>query len=663
MASFYYRITTIIVVLTLLFSQYSLSKEKPRKLKRKARRAYIKQDYYKAKELYEKYIELKPEKYDKIYILAELQRLTRDYKKARENYAKLAAKKNIDYPLASYFAAISFQMTAEYAIADSFYNVFLNSRSKNIYDRKYRKLSEIGLQSCAISDSLINSPVEVAIIHLDTSINKAYSEFSPIPVNENTFWFASLQSDTLLPSGTAKRKQFYKAEKISNLWKNAGLLEEKFNDLSFSNGNGCFSPYGDRFYLARCEKNLNDIKICNIYVSEYEKNEWQKPKILPAHVNHLDFNSTQPTIGRYSKHKDKEILYFVSNRPGGRGGFDIWYTIFNKRKKTYTEARNLGSDINSIGDELAPFYDIRTGAMYFSSDGYPGLGGLDIYKSYGEKKNWTKPAQIGYPLNSSYDDLYFTTMNKEYGFFVSNRDGGVSFRNQNCCDDIYSFRYTAFIHFAIKGSVYELIDDTTKRSLENTLISIYMIDRETEEEILILENECDENGDYLIDVDVGYKYKIIASKEDYFSKSKKINTENIDYSDTLINDLILQKIPKKPIKLENIYFDFDSAELLAKAKSSIDTTLLVIMNDNPEMNIKIEAHTDSKGNDAFNMDLSKRRAKSITDYLLKKGINKNRLISEGFGETQPIAPNKNPDGSDKPEGRQLNRRIEFRVIN
>ena len=179
----------------------------------------------------------------------------------------------------------------------------------------------------------------------------------------------------------------------------------------------------------------------------------------------------------------------------------------------------------------------------------------------------------------------------------------------------------------------------------------------------VLENECDENGDYLIDVDVGYKYKIIASKEDYFSKSKKINTENIDYSDTLINDLILQKIPKKPIKLENIYFDFDSAELLAKAKSSIDTTLLVIMNDNPEMNIKIEAHTDSKGNDAFNMDLSKRRAKSITDYLLKKGINKNRLISEGFGETQPIAPNKNPDGSDKPEGRQLNRRIEFRVIN
>ena len=162
-------------------------------------------------------------------------------------------------------------------------------------------------------------------------------------------------------------------------------------------------------------------------MSEKKEGKWAKPILLPTHVNSFDFTSTQPAVGSYSKNMGWEIVYFVSDRPGGKGGDDIWYTTYKKHDKSFTEARTVGSKINGPGDENTPFYDSKQRILYFSSDSYPGYGGLDILKSSGERKNWTIPENMDAPINSSYDDIYYVNLNSERGYFASNRDGGIAF--------------------------------------------------------------------------------------------------------------------------------------------------------------------------------------------------------------------------------------------
>ena len=215
--------------------------------------------------------------------------------------------------------------------------------------------------------------------------------------------------------------------------------------------------------------------------------------------------------------------------------------------------------------------------------------------------------------------------------------------------------------------VVELFDVESKdksqyQSLPDATVKLYIIDEDLEEDILIEEMTSDNVGHFFTDIEVGRLYKIVVSKEKYFNKSYEFDTRKIDYSDTLYQQFVLQKIPEKPIVLENIYFEFDSDVLLDSAKVSIDTTLIVLLNDNPNLKIRIQAHTDSKGKDAYNLNLSKKRAASIVRYLILKGINKRNLISEGYGENNPVAPNNHPDGTDNPEGRQMNRRVEFVVV-
>ena len=650
-----------LLIFTIPFS--SVSQKKVRKIKKMANKAYSSGDFYTAKFYYEKYCNKKPDKLKYKKRLAELQYYTRDYRKARVNYRDLYEKDPQEYIMASYFAARSFQMTSMYDSAIFYYNAFLKDYKKDLVDRRFKKLSKIGIEGCEYAIQHKDSLLKVAIIHLDTSINKAYNEFSPVPIDENTLWFAGIRSDTLIKNDEKIHKQFFVAKKIDNKWINYGLLNTGFNEPSMTTGNGSMSPSGKRFYFTRCEKNLYEKKICRIYVSEKTVDNWTEPVELPSHVNSYEFTSTQPAVGTYSKSAGKEIIYFVSDRPGGKGGFDIWYTIYNKQKNTFTEAKTIGSKINGPGDEKTPFYDSKQRILYFSSDSYPGYGGLDIFKSSGEKRNWTSPVNLDLPINSSFDDVYFINLNREKGYFVSNRDGGIAFKNENCCDDLYSFRWTEFIHFAINGTVVEMQDDENDYSnLSDANVALYVIDKELEDDILIDELSSDSSGSFFYDIEVGRLYKIVVSKDNYFNKSYEFDTRNIDYSDTLYHKFILQKIPDKPIVLNDIYFEFDSAVLLDSSKISLDTTLIVLLNDNPDLVIRIQAHTDSKGDDNYNLRLSKRRAASVVSYLISKGINKKNLISKGYGESRPVAPNTKPDGSDNPEGRQMNRRVEFVVV-
>jgi OmpA-OmpF porin, OOP family len=636
--------------------------DKPRKIKRKADKAYATGDFYSAKNYYEFYCLKKPDRLRTKHRLAKLQYYTRDHKKACLSYRDLHEKDPEGFPLASYFAARSYHMIGNYNMAMNYYDSFLDGFRSDKIDLKYKKLSKAGIEGCKYAILFQDSLQKVAIVHLDTAVNKAYNEFSPIAIDDQTLWFAGIRSDSMLQQDEKMKKQFYLAKKINNTWMNLGLLDEGFNDPIVSTGNGAMSPAGKRFFFTRCENNVDDKRICSIYMSVNRNGQWQDPEMLPFYVNHKEYTSTQPTIGTYSKNPGKEILYFVSDRPGGMGGFDIWYTLFNKHTYTFTEAKPLGRKINGVGDEHTPYYDNHQRALYFSSDSYPGYGGLDIFKSTGERKTWTEPINMDRPLNSSFDDIYFINLDKERGYFASNRDGGIAFENENCCDDLYSFRWTAFIHYAVEGKVLGLEDEAETSVLANANATLYFVDEELEDDLMMDIVVSDQNGDFLLDIEVGKKYKLIVSKDGYFSKSYEFDTRNIDFSDTLERIFTLQKIPEKPITLSNIYFEFNSDKLTNTAMLNIDTTLLVLLYDNPNLRIRIEAHTDGKGNDDYNLKLSKRRANSIVKYLIQNGIEASGLIARGYGESRPIAPNKNPDGSDNPKGRSKNRRIEFGVI-
>ena len=274
-------------------------------------------------------------------------------------------------------------------------------------------------------------------------------------------------------------RKFYRAEKHNNEWKFAGELDGPFNSNESNSTNGTYSVDGKRFYFTRCDLNWKNEMICAIYVSAKEDNDqWSEPKKLDKKINNPKYTSTQPAAAIEPK-KGNEVIYFITNNPeGGRGGTDVWYFVYDLKKKTYSTPKNVGNKINTAADETTPYFDNETQSLYFSSAGWPGLGGLDVFKARGEMKKFSMPENIGAPVNSSYDDLYYTEgKNKEEGLFVSNRKGGNTIGdNPTCCDDIYSFKRTEYIKLKVRGVVYSSKDGAANVPVAHANLSLYLID-------------------------------------------------------------------------------------------------------------------------------------------------------------------------------------------
>ena len=631
-------------------------------------------DYYTAIDYLEKYYELYPDNIRMAKKLADCYRHARDYNKAGELYSKLFQETALQEPLYLYYYAQMQKANGDYEGAMESFNEFKKLARDDKALKEQRKLAVYEEKGCELAKILMDSiPLNVEIVHLDTSINKAHVEFSPMPINDTTLLYASLKMDSSVIfdiEDTLPVRKFYVAKLRDSAWVHGGVLQGPFNDDFVSTGNGSFSPDGNRFYFTRCETKPKNKVICAIYVSKKEDGQWQEPVKLNTKVNDPKYSSTQPTVGIYSRmdRDDLEMLYFVSDREeGSKGGLDIWYSIYNPKEDEFLEPRNAAGKVNSPGDEITPFYDTDTRTLYYSSNGKIGIGGFDIFKTTGQTSRWSNPVNIGFPINSSADDLYFVLKkNKNEGFFVSNREGGVALKNSTCCDDIYSFEYLQYIHVGIGGKLLETeeVNDSLVRDipLPGAKVNLHVIEDEGKEFMLTGSTKTNEQGEYFLKLEHGKTYKLEIKKEGYFSKWYDVTTGHITASDTMNKVLKTSKIPKKAIVVKNIYYDYDKANLSDEAKGAIDSTLLKLLLENPEIVIEISSHTDSKGDDHYNMRLSQQRAESVVRYLIDKNIDKKRLVAKGYGESQPIAPNENPDGTDNPEGRQKNRRTEFKVI-
>ncbi len=655
------------------------------KLKNKAQQALRTGDPYIALAYYQKLAEKKVEDAETQYKLAELYRVARDYVNAETYYRKTVDLDKEGFPEALLALGQMQKCNGKYEEARASITQFkkLVRKEKN---KLYNKTARIELEGCDLADTWKDTTENAFLTHLNSSINHPHIEFSPIPMGEELFAFGSLREDQVYyyekdsAASQSARRKFFLAEKTGSGWQEVGELPGPFNDPETVPGNGCLSEDGKRFYFTRCDKNWKNETVCRIFCTEKKSNVWQEPYLLNSNINSGNYTATQPTLGKESR-RGRDVLYFVSNRPGGKGGLDIWYSIYDTKKKQFKEAKNAGSKINTYGTDCTPFYDIKKKTLYFSSDGWPAFGGLDVFKAIGESKRWTVAENLGKPINSTQDDLDFVLRNEETGFFVSNRPGGTPLLSETCCDDIYAFKWREFIKVNLLGKVNENGD-----CLRGTAMIAYIVDGE--ERIAALNQDTDDCS-FDVELEVGYDYSFVVEKDGYHPDSTTLSTKNITSSTTL--EAVFDLKPKrktrpkpktettapKPepltfenkvinrnenIRLKDIYYEFDRDELTPTAKRAIDNTLLRFLSKYPTASILISSHTDSKGTDEYNRDLSQRRAQSVVNYLIANGIATERLQAKGFGENQPVAPNQFENGRDNPEGRALNRRTEFKVL-
>lgn len=658
----------------------------PKQLKKLAKGSIRKDDLFTAIYLYERYTELKPNDYAAIYELAELDRKTRSYENAKELYEKVIKKDESDYPLARFYYAKMLKETGNYDEAIKEFTKFRNDYRYQKDSREYNHMVRNEINGCDSAKLILQNPLNLTIESLNSTVNGPHMELSPIPLSDSVFMYASLRTDSLVffnqnNVDTARPvRQFYLAHKKGLDWIGGEKVGPPIDIPGVETGNGVLSHDGKRFYFNRCFKNWKGENICSIYLTKKKKNGWTQPEKLPPVINDPNYTSTEPALGQTVR-TGSDILYFVSNRPDGHGKLDIWYSIYNSKKQLYSKPRNLGGRINTSGNDMTPYYDLSTKTLYYSSDGKAGMGGLDIYKSFGDRFKWTKVQNMGAPLNSSYDDLYFTiSPTGEFGFLVSNRPETGSPADQTCCDNIFYYRWNEFIRIGVTGKIYPFEKDKygRKRDLSNfdfmnppdsikpldhAVIALYMQNKETKEYVFMARDTTDTSGTYFFNLLPDQEYEFRMEGFQYFDSKDYLSTDMMNFSDTIdMPPTWVNVLTDKPVVLENIYYEFNKTELTDQSKRVLDTTVLVMMKEAPEFIVEIGSHTDSVGSESYNLKLSQERADNVVKYLISKGISADRLVAKGYGASKPIAPNTNPDGSDNPQGREKNRRTEFRVI-
>lgn len=596
------------------------------------------------------------------YLLAQAYMELRDYEKSQHMYLNAYNLDNKKVPEALYYHAQMQKCNGLYDSAGYNFKTF-----KKVYKGKNKALKKQAGKEMLYCDSvkkIVAIKNKIIIQHLDSSINKINVEASPLPVDDNTLLFSSFRTNKreFIEENNAsdtKVRKLYKASRKNNQWKFVGDFEGPFNVDDMHTTNACLSADKKRMYFARCKENYKGEMVCAIFVSEKNGEQWSEPVKLPKEINNPKYTSTMPALAS-DPAKGNEIIFFVSNRKG-KGKLDIWYTIYNVKKGTYKAPRNAGVKINSAQNEISPYFDNDTRTLYFSSDGMGGLGGYDIYRSKGNGTKWELPENIGTPYNSGADDMYFTiSPNRKEGFFVSNRKGAYALKNSTCCDDIYTYKKTDYIKITLDGRVHEMTDPF--EFIQGATIEIYIIDKTSGDKYLIKTILTDKNGKYTTELEAGNDYYLLTKKENYLGSSSELSTKNITNSRVLHEDLQLIKKPKAAVRIPNIRYQTDKWELLSESKVVLDTTVYRLMMENPEIIVEIQSHTDNKGSDSYNMKLSQKRSESVVKYLISKGIDPKRLKAKGYGETTPVAPNENPDGSDNAAGRAKNRRTDFKII-
>jgi len=661
------------LILPMVNSPLLRAQENHEKYLKKGNQAFQEGDLYKAIEFLGLYCDSVDDNYRAFYKLAECLRMVRDYEKAFMYYGKAREIKK-KLPLSYYYQGKLGMNMGNYDTSIVFFKKF---RSITRGKRKFKDLRRMAydhVKGCekALNDTLINKDFE--IIHAGNIINRSNLEFSPYPLHDSLLLFSSILDEG---NHTPAKTEHSIALKKNHTWIPAKDTLTAFLERFPGHGIGAFSEDMTRYYFSSREENWQGKMTYNIFLSEQVDGVWKTPVKLGYNVNHPDYSSMMVSVTKDLR-GGNDILYFVSDREGGKGGLDIWYTYWNHRENKFREPRNAGLRINTEGDEITPWYDSDSRSLWFSSDGHPGYGGHDIFKASGSMRKWMEVEHLPRTVNTTYDEYYPAIVNQGMeGYFTSNRVESLDLANGHCCDDIYYFRRLGCFFIPVTGSVYNIpgydiynyLNAKFTGDFSALLDTGYLSDipvqlylDEDKEEILLKTFYTSKKGIFNFVLEKGKDYFILIKNYGYFDKRLSLKTKEMECGDTLaLRSVGINYIPDLTMRF-NIYYEFDKARLSNKARVKIDTTLLDVFDVFPNAIIEIGSHTDNMGSENYNRKLSQKRSESVVKYLIEKGVPEKRLVAKGYGESKPVAANTFDDGTDNPEGRQLNRRTEIKIV-
>ncbi len=635
-----------------------LKKLKPKKKVKIAKKLEKKGSYLNAIVYLEEAYEAKPDNHKALAKLAELNYITRDYKKAEKWYNTLLQEHEGDYPESRYYYAQCLKRNKKYDKAIEAFEEFKGQYAGE--QSELKDYSDVEIEGCKLAKQLMAAPVRVNIEHLDENINNKFTDFAPRPNGEDAMIFGSIISDTAiaysdLDKDSNYRSKIYSSSYADGAWSKKDQLPAPLNEEGYHSGNAMYSSDGNTIYFTRCEEN-NDLGMdCKILMSKKEGETWSEPEELGESVNDRGSSNTHPAIAVNSD--GKEVLYFSSNRESGKGGFDIYYSV--KKDGKFGAAVNLGDVVNTMRDDITPYYDSENGMLYFSSEGQVGIGGYDVFMTEGSENAWGELENAGFPLNTSVDDIYFAIMgNEKDGFLVSNRPGGFNLKSETCCDDIYQFRIIKELF--LKGYVAERKNPDVM--IEGADVTFFSKTGSDLNKISNLTTGADEY--FIVPLQPELIYQANTTKPGYWGSEEVLDVADImaqtGVEDTIERIFFLDEILRLKVKLKKIYYTFDRYNLTREYKKSLDS-LTIVLTEYPEFTLDIYGHTDSKGSDEYNMKLGQRRAQAAADYLMAKGITSDRLVLISKGEGTPAMPNAKDNGGDDPLGRANNRRVEFKI--
>ncbi len=561
-----------------------------------------------------------------------------------------------EYPdsMAYLYLGKSLQAEGKYQQAIEAYSTFLEWQPSD-------PLAEEGINGCRMALAAKNKPKTRYVVKNAKLFNTRRSDFAPMFLDKS---FDQLFFTTTSEKAVGEKKSEITGMKPGDIWvskknergewQRPEPVEGELNSDA-DEGIVSFSPDGQTMYLTRARRSASADTSVEIFTSRRSDATWNAPQKFEITADTLS------AVGHPAVSPDGTYLYFTSDMPGGYGGLDIWRINLKDRVGSL---ENMGPQINTKGNEAFP-YSRSDSLLYFSSDGHPGYGGLDLFRAkLNSTGDYWSIENMGLPMNSQGDDFGITFGPGESGFFSSNRGDARGY------DHIFSFNLPE-LKITISGWVL----DKDEEPVANAVIRIVGDDGSNQKEI------ARDDGSFRFNLERGVKYVMKAGAPGYLSVKQEFESDDAEEDADYGVDFILVAL-NKPQVVENIFYDFDKATLRPESKDALDE-MAQMLRENPNVTIEMAAHTDRKGSDEYNVKLSERRAKSVVDYLIAAGIAADRLSPKGYGETVPKTVTKRinreypqfPEGTvlteefiltlspeDQEAADQINRRTEFQVL-
>lgn len=638
----FYRILFILIFSVATYSSYAqnfhTNSNRAMRFYNDGLSAYEFFDLKKAEIFFKEAISQDSKFFESYIMLGDLMAKQKRFVEAVTNYRKAVKIDSLFFKPVFFTLAEAEIKSGDYANALIHYKVYLAQIGMSV---KNSKVAERSIQDCEFALKAIKDPIPFNPVSVGNGINTKDDEYWPsITADGSKLIFTRQQNPGENPSNAVYlNEDFYVSLYSDTLWTKSFNAGSPINTPQ-NEGAQSLSSDGNFMYFTSCDRR-GGMGSCDIYFSTNNDGKWSEPANLRSPVNTPGWES-QPSISA-----DGRTLFFSSSRQGGVGGKDIWYSRLND-KNSWSSPVNLGENINTQGDEMSPFFHFDGRTLYFATDGRPGMGGFDIFLTrMTNDSTWTEPQNLGYPLNTYSDEMgLIIESNGKKAYFSSTR-------NKVQGKDIFSFELYEKVRpnpvSYLKGKVF---DKETGKLLK---ADYELINLSTNK--VVIKSSTDGSGSFLVCLPSGCNYGINILKRGYLFYSENFMFEG-EHS---VLTPFVKKIVLNPLKvgemmqLANVFYEVDSWKLKKESLSELDN-LVKLLAENKDIVIEIGGYTDSTGSDEYNLALSEKRALSVVDYLISKGIQPASLRYKGYGNTMPLGDNVTS------EGRKLNRRTEARII-